>query len=146
VRAAIGENLHMAKKRAHRPEGFSPAPKPDPRASKPAGSRPPTVHAARSSSARGGARARFERASAPLLLSMQALPTFLVPMLLAVLLFLGLVIQQPWAGAFLVVIAVFLSWLTAVSWPAISAGSRLMRVLVNLGVLGLGVLKILGRI
>lgn len=136
----------MAKKRAHRPEGFSPAPKPNPRASKPAGSRPPTGRAATSSSARRGARARFERASAPLLLSMQALPTFLVPMLLAVLLFLGLVVRQPWAGAFLIVISLFLTWLTALSWPAISAGSRLMRVVVDLGVLGLGVLKILGRI
>jgi hypothetical protein len=77
---------------------------------------------------------------------MQALPTFLVPMLLAVLLFLGLVIRQPWAGAFLIVIAVFLTWLTALSWPAVSAASRVMRVVVDLGLLGLGVLKILGRI
>lgn len=136
----------MAKKRAHRPEGFSPAPKPDPRASKSAGSRPPGKRAPTSSSTSGGARARFERASAPLLLSMQALPTFLVPMLLAVLLFLGLVIRQPWAGAFLIVIAVFLTWLTALSWPAVSAASRVMRVVVDLGLLGLGVLKILGRI
>jgi hypothetical protein len=77
---------------------------------------------------------------------MQALPTFLVPMLLAVLLFFGLVVRQPWAGAFLIVISLFLTWLTALSWPATSAGSRLMRVVVDLGVLGLGVLKLTGRI
>jgi hypothetical protein len=77
---------------------------------------------------------------------MQALPTFLVPMLLAVFLFLGLVIRQPWAGLFLIVISVFLTWLTALSWPAISATSRLMRVVVDLAVLGLGVLKLLGRL
>ena len=125
----------MAKKRVHRPEGSRPTPKARPRPARATASAAPT-----------GARARFESASTPVLLRMRALPTFLVPMLLAVLLFLGVVIPAPWAGSFLVLIALFLAWLTALSWPVISPGSRLLRIVVDIGVLGLGVLKLLGVI
>ena len=136
----------MAKKRVHRPEGHRPAPQPAPSAATPAGGRTKPAGPARPSIPATSARARFENASRPLVLRMQLLPAFLIPMLLAVLLFLGLVIQQPWAGALLVVIAVFLTWLTALSWPAISTGSRLLRVVVDLAVFGLGMLKLTGRI
>jgi Family of unknown function (DUF6703) len=137
-RTAIGDNLSMAKKRAHRPEGH-PAVTPPPAAAR----RPPRPAA---TPAPRGARAQFEDASRPLLLRMRALPTFLLPMVLAVALFLGLVIPAWWAGAFLVSIGLFLIWLTALSWPAITPGSRLLRVVVNVGVLALGVLKLLGRL
>jgi len=80
------------------------------------------------------------------LMRMRALPTFLLPMVLAVALFLGLVIRAPWAGLFLIVIGLFLSWLTALSWPAVSPASRLVRVVVDAAVLTLGVLKLLGRL
>lgn len=76
---------------------------------------------------------------------MQALPAFLVPVALAVTLFAGLTLKATWSGILLVAIAVFLSWLTAVSWPAIGVGSRILRVVVDVAVLGLGVLKMLGR-
>jgi hypothetical protein len=81
-----------------------------------------------------------------MLLRMRGLPTFVIPALLAVALFLGLVLPWSWAGLLLVAIGLFLAWLTALSWPAISPGSRMLRVLVNIGVLALGVLKVLGRI
>jgi hypothetical protein len=89
-------------------------------------------------------RTRFEDASRPILLRMRALPIFLVPTLLAVMLFMGLAISAPWAGLLLLVIAAFLTWLTALSWPAISPGSRVLRLVVNLSVLALGVLKLMG--
>ena len=129
----------MAKKRAHRPDshrGASAPPATGGRSARPAPSPVPA----------SDARARFEDASRPMLLRMRGLPTFVIPALLAVALFLGLVLPWAWAGLFLVAIGLFLAWLTALSWPAISPGSRLLRVLVNIGVLALGVLKVLGRI
>ncbi len=81
-----------------------------------------------------------------MLLRMSALPAFVIPATMGVLLFLGLALSADWAGILLIVIAVFLSWLTAVSWPVISTGSRVMRVAVDVGVLILGVLKLVGRI
>lgn len=75
---------------------------------------------------------------------MRELPAFLLPVLLAIMLFFGLVVASPWAGVLLVLIALFLSWLTAVSWPAISSGSRVLRVVVDVGMLALGGAKLLG--
>lgn len=126
----------MAKKRVHRPEGsrpVSPAPRPARRAGPSAAARP-------------SRRRRFEQASARALARMMGLPTFLVPITLAVLLFLGLVLPYRWAGILLVVIAAFLTWLTAVSWPAVSNGSRVLRVVINVSILVLGVLRLLGRL
>jgi hypothetical protein len=81
-----------------------------------------------------------------MLMWMRALPTFLLPLVIAVTLFLGLALPWPWTGLLLVVIGLFLGWLTALSWPAISPGSRILRVVVNISVIALGVLKVLGRI
>lgn len=81
-----------------------------------------------------------------MLARMQAMPTFIIPVLLGVLLFLGLTLKASWAGLLLVMIALFLSWLTAVSWPAISPGSRILRIVVDVAVLALGVLKLMGRL
>jgi hypothetical protein len=128
----------MAKKRAHRPEGHR-APSVSPAA-------PRQARRAAAPAAPTGARKRFEDLSRPALTWMRALPTFLVPALLAVALLLGLAIPAPWAGSLLVGVGLFLSWLTALSWPAVSAGSRLIRVVVDLGMLALGALKLLGRI
>ena len=41
---------------------------------------------------------------------------------------------------------VFLLWLTAVSWPSIGTGSRVLRLVVDFAILGLGVLKLLDRL
>jgi hypothetical protein len=77
---------------------------------------------------------------------MRDLPTFLLPLVLAVSLFLGLALPFPWTGIILIVIGLFLVWLTALSWPAISTSSRLVRVVVNLSLIVLGVLKLLDRL
>ncbi|MGB7980941.1 MAG: DUF6703 family protein [Candidatus Nanopelagicales bacterium] len=135
----------MAKKRIHREPGTRPIEA----AAPPARSAPRGPAGSATSAAPGEPgprRRRFEAISAPWLLRMQRLPGFVVPVLLALLLFLGLTIRAEWAGTFLIVIAVFLTWLTAISWPVISARSRVVRVVVDVGVLALGVLKLLGRI
>ncbi len=71
-------------------------------------------------------------------------PTFLIPVVLAAMLFAGLAIPATWAAAFLLFIAAFLTWLTALSWPVIATGSRVLRVVVDVGMFVLAVLKLLG--
>jgi len=128
----------MAKKRVHRPEGSRPIPSSAPKA--------PTAGPGGSAPSGASLRDRFEHASRPLLRRMQALPAFLIPVTLGILLFLGLTLNAAWSGLLLILIAVFLFWLTAVSWPAITTGSRILRLAVDIGVMVLGVLKLLGRI
>jgi hypothetical protein len=128
----------MAKKRVHRPEGSRPIPPP---AAQPSGSR------TTASSAPGTSlRERFEDFSRPILLRMQAMPGFLIPVTLGILLFFGLTLNATWSGILLILIALFLFWLTAVSWPRITTGSRILRVVVDVAVLVLGVLKLAGRL
>jgi hypothetical protein len=65
-----------------------------------------------------------------------------------VLLFLGLILSGPWAwlgGIALLLVWVFVAWLTALSWPALTPGSRLFRLLVVLALAGVVVLKFMGR-
>jgi hypothetical protein len=133
----IGENLGMAKKRAHRPEGHRPPTPPPASAShRPRSAGPPPR----------SARTRFEDASRSTLLRLRSLPSFLLPIILAVSLFLGLVLPSRWSGLLMIAIGLVLLWLTALSWPAISPGSRLLRLVVNVAVITLGVLKILERL
>jgi len=127
----------MAKKRVHRPEGSRPLPPPETRVPEP---RPPAEPP------KASLRGRFEDASMPALMWMRSLPSFLIPVVLASVLFLGLTLRATWSGYLLFLVAAFLIWMTALSWPAISNGSRFLRVVVNLAVLGLGVLKLMGRL
>ena len=59
-------------------------------------------------------------------------------------LFLGLVLPWAWAGLFLVAIALFMTWLAAVSWPTLSTGSRIARTVVNLAIAGIGIGRLFG--
>ena len=63
-------------------------------------------------------RPALERASARPLLFLRGLPRWLPPLLLAGLLVAGLALPGWLGAAALVVIAVFLAWLAALSWPA----------------------------
>jgi hypothetical protein len=95
-----------------------------------------------------GLRGRFEDASFPLLRVMTALPRWLIVVLPAVLLVAGLVLTGPWAwlgGIFLLVDFLLLTWLTALSWPVIGPGSRLVRAMVVAALLGITILKFAGR-
>jgi uncharacterized protein DUF6703 len=56
------------------------------------------------------------------------LPVWLVPVVLTALLVTGLAVPG-WPGAAaLVLVAGFLGWLAAVSWPRLAPGTRLLRV------------------
>ncbi len=77
---------------------------------------------------------------------MTALPRWVIPASLGVALFFGLVLTSPWAGLLLLGIGVFLSWLTALSWPLITPASRLLRTIVDVAVLGLGIMKLTGQL
>jgi hypothetical protein len=51
-----------------------------------------------------------------------------------------------WLGAILLVlVTLMLAWLTALSWPVITPGSRLLRGGVVLALGGIAVLKAMGR-
>lgn len=73
-------------------------------------------------------RARLEVASRPLLVRLTALPKPVVPLVSVVLFAVAILAPPPVAVAALVVIGLFLLWLTFLAWPAIGAGGRLMRV------------------
>jgi len=66
---------------------------------------------------------------------MSALPGWLVPAVLLVIAVVGLLVGGPVGFALLLVIALFLAWLAALSWPVLPPRTRLLRVLVPLVVL-----------
>lgn len=90
------------------------------------------------------ARRSLEVKSAGPLLILHRLPKWLIPIIMAVFLLLGLVIDAAWAGIFILAIAVFLAWLLALSWPVILTGSRVFRTLVIAVVAAVGVMKLMG--
>ncbi len=93
-------------------------------------------------------RLAFERWSAPLLVAFTKVPRWLVVVGMALLLFAGLVMPPSlgWLGAILlVIVAAFLGWLLALSWPVIAFSARWLRVLVVAALLGIAVLKAMGR-
>ena len=96
----------------------------------------------------GGFRPALERFSAPLLIKLHAMPRWLVPILLAVFLFFGLIASGPWAllgAVFLGIDALFVAWLSALAWPVLTPGSRLARVVVVVVLVGLTILKATGN-
>lgn len=95
-----------------------------------------------------GARRQLEIKTGPLLVMMHSMPRWVLPVGLALSLFFGLVLSETWAwlGAVLLfVVAVFLGWLLALSWPMLSGTSRVIRLAVVLSIVGVAVLKLLGR-
>ena len=93
-------------------------------------------------------RARFEQFSYPMIARLHALPRWLVVITPAILLFAGLILTGSWAwlGALLLfVVFLMLAWLTALSWPVLTPGSRLIRLIVVLALLGITVFKLTGR-
>lgn len=90
----------------------------------------------------------MESLSYPALRTLSRLPRWLVVVLPAVLLLLGLIQTGPLAwlgGVLLSIVFVMLAWLTMLSWPVITPGSRVMRFVVLAALLGITVLKFAGR-
>lgn len=94
------------------------------------------------------ARRTLERFSAPVLIRLHAMPRWIVPVVLAAALFGGLVMPTSWAwlGALLLVLtAVFVGWLTSLSWPILTPAARAVRVVLVVALLGIAVYKAMGR-
>ena len=95
-----------------------------------------------------GFRRRLNKASLPLLFVLTRTPRWLLVVVLAVLLLLGLIQSGPlaWLGALILgLLAVFFAWLTAVSWPRIHGGGRVIRVLIVVVLAGYAVFKATGQ-
>jgi len=96
----------------------------------------------------GTPRGNLERASIPILARLLSVPRWLIVVLMGTFLFLGLIQTGglSWLGGiFLLIVGGFLGWLLALSWPVLSPGRRLTRVIVVAAVLGIAALKFLGR-
>lgn len=101
-----------------------------------------------SSAAPSSRRKRFEELSFPMIRTLHGMPRWIIVVAPALLLFGGLILTGPlgWIGGILLfVVWLFIAWLTALSWPALTPGSRFFRVLVVAGLLGVVVLKFMGR-
>lgn len=128
----------MAKSKRHparRPQQRSPRPSHRPQPAREQGAAAPQT---------SGARARFEQVSFPPLAALHRLPRWLLPVVLAALLVLGLVLPAPFA-VLLLVVAAFLGWLLALSWPLIDGRGRLLRTLAVLALVVIAVLRFAGR-
>jgi hypothetical protein len=87
------------------------------------------------------ARRRMERSSARPLVWLHQQPVWLPPLVVALLLVVGLAVPGLVGAAALVLVAAFLGWLAAVSWPQTSTGGRLLRVAAVVGVLIVAVIQ-----
>ena len=96
----------------------------------------------------GTPRGNLERASIPILARLMSVPRWLIVVAMGTFLFLGLIQtgDLSWLGGiFLLIVGGFLGWLLALSWPVLTPGRRLTRIVVVAAVLGIAVLKFLGR-
>lgn len=91
----------------------------------------------------------LQRISLPLLTRLTRMPKWLVVVLLAVLLVLGMIQtgSLAWLGALILgVLTVFFLWLLVLSWPVIPPSGRLLRGIVVIALAGATVLKAMGRL
>ena len=72
----------------------------------------------------------FERMSAPYLLRLHAAPRWLLAVVLAAFLVVGLLVEGPIGATLLFLVALFLGWLAAIGWRLLSPGARVVRVLI----------------
>ena len=96
----------------------------------------------------GTPRGNLERASVPILARLLTVPRWLIVVAMGTFLFLGLIQtgDLSWLGGiFLLIVGGFLGWLLALSWPVLTPGRRLTRIVVVAAVLGIAALKFLGR-
>jgi hypothetical protein len=74
------------------------------------------------------ARQTAERRSAKPLLYLHQLPAWVPPLVLVVFLIAGLAVRGPAGAVALCIVAAVLAWLAAISWPRLSSGGRLGRI------------------
>jgi hypothetical protein len=83
----------------------------------------------------------MERSSARPLVWLHQQPVWLPPLVVALLLVVGLAVPGWLGAAALVLVAGFLGWLAALSWPQTSTGGRLLRLAAVAGVLAVAVIQ-----
>ena len=88
-----------------------------------------------------GTRRRIELASARPLVLLHQLPVWLTPVLVAALLVTGLAVPGAVGAIALLLVAAFLGWLAALSWPQTKGAGRLMRVAAVAGVLAVAIIQ-----
>jgi hypothetical protein len=91
-----------------------------------------------------GFRGWLESWSGPPLVILSRQPAWLVPGLLAVFLVAGLALPSSWAGLLLLVPALFLAWLAALSWPRTSTVGKILRVGMTIALFAAAVARLLG--
>ncbi len=75
-----------------------------------------------------GSRDGFEEASRPALQWLSRQPRWLLLLAVLAALVAGLFLRNAAGGVILLLLAGFLSWLLALSWPALSPGGRYLRL------------------
>lgn len=101
-----------------------------PSSSRPLGRQPQRIPA----QTKSPARLKLERLSIRPLHFFQRMPRLILPILMAAFLLLGLLLPTSIAGIFLLILGAFLGWLLALSWPALTPGSRYLRLAVTVAV------------
>ncbi len=97
--------------------------------------RKPTGSGPAAGAATSPARARFERASAPVILFLNRLPRWVFPVGMGLLLLAGMLVPSTLVGGLLLVLLVVaLGWLLALSWPLLGTPQRVLRLLVVVGI------------
>jgi hypothetical protein len=80
--------------------------------------------------AKSAARLKLEKFSRRPLHFLKRLPRLILPVVMGILLLAGLLLPSQFAGLLLLLVAAFLGWLLALSWPAVIGSSRAIRLLV----------------
>ena len=92
-------------------------------------------------------RRKFERRSAPVILVLSQRPRWAFPLLMAVFLVAGLLVPVAWVGGLLLLLlSLFLVWLTTLSWPVLSVSGRLLRSVTILAALAVTYARFTGSL
>jgi hypothetical protein len=90
-------------------------------------------------------RKRIEVLSAPTLIRMHSLPRAIVPVLIILLMFVGLVKDNATGGIALLAVCAFVGWLLYLSWPLLESRARILRALTVLLVFLAALSKFVGK-
>ena len=90
-------------------------------------------------------RKRIEVLSAPTLIRMHSLPRAIVPVIIILLMFVGLVKDNVTGGIALLVVCTFVGWLLYLSWPLLESRARILRALTVLLVFLAALSKFVGK-
>ncbi len=82
-------------------------------------------------------RVSVENASRGLLTRLHGLPRLILPLFTGILFAVGVLASQAIGVLALAIVGVFVTWLAYLSWPAVSTGGKLMRLLMVVLVAGL---------